>query len=104
MSKKTPLVIDATLHDPALTAPIALDSPAWFAWLNVEEHHTFHFTSASGGFTARKERKQRGQWYWVAYRQVHNKLHKTYLCKSETLTFALLCAASDKLAHTVTGD
>lgn len=102
MSKKTPLVVNEALLEVPDATPIALDSPAWFAWLDADEHHTFHFAHPSGGFTARKERKQRGQWYWVAYRQVHNKLHKTYLCKSEALTLALLCAASEKLSRVIT--
>ncbi len=101
MSKKTPLVINDILLDLANAPPITLDSPAWFAWLNADEHYCFHFTHPSGGFTARKERKQRGQWYWVAYRQVHNKLYKAYLCKSEALTFARLCGASEKLTNTI---
>ncbi|MBX3082856.1 MAG: hypothetical protein KF716_14550 [Anaerolineae bacterium] len=104
MSKKTPLVTNGTLLDHTTAQPIAVDSAAWFEWLKADEHHTFHFAHPSGGFTARKERKQRGQWYWVAYRQAHNKLHKTYLCKSDALTLSLLCAASEKLAHTVADD
>jgi len=78
---------------------ITLDSPAWFTWLADNEHHSFHFTYPCGDFTARKERKQRGHWYWVAYRQVQGTLYKTYLGKSEALTDARLCAAAHTLAH-----
>ena len=77
----------------------ALDSPAWFDWLADEHHHSFHFKHPLGDFTARKERKQRGQWYWVAYRQVHGKLHKTYLGKPEALTEAHLCDAARDLGR-----
>jgi LuxR family maltose regulon positive regulatory protein len=104
MSRKTPLVTNGTLLDLADSHLIALDTPEWFAWLEKDEHNTFHFTHPSGGFTARKERKQRGQWYWIAYRQMHNKLYKTYLCKSEALTLAHLCSASEKLANTIAED
>ena len=39
-------------------SPIIVDTPAWFAWL--EHATTFTFRSASGRFTARKERQSRG--------------------------------------------
>lgn len=86
------------LHVPYDARGIELGSPAWFAWLADEAHHSFHFVHPSGGFTARKERKQRGHAYWVAYRQVHHKLYKTYLGKSECLTEDRLGAASEALA------
>lgn len=101
MSKSTPQVCDGLLMDKLVTEPICLDSPAWFEWLRSEAHHTFHFTNDSGGFTARKERRQRGDCYWVAYRQFHNKLHKHYLGKSDALTQAHLCEASSLLANAI---
>jgi hypothetical protein len=102
MSRTTPHVIDGFLRDAEGKALAEIDSTEWFAWLKDEAHHTFHFTYSGGGFTARKERKQRGDCYWVAYRQFHNKLHKTYLGKSETLTQAHLCAISSTLAALIT--
>ena len=99
MSWKTPLVTGGELRDPQIADPIALDSAAWFTWLDEERHHSFHFKHPAGEFTARKERKQRGQWYWVGYRQLHCRLHKVYLGKSQTLTEAHLCAAADNLAR-----
>ncbi len=99
MSHTTPRVVAGTLSAANAGVRIALDSPAWFAWLADDGHHSFHFTHPCGDFTARKERKQRGQWYWVAYRQVRGILYKTYLGKSATLTHARLCAAADTLAH-----
>lgn len=101
MSKKTPTIDNGILHLFGSAEEITLDSDAWFAWLNEEEHHSFHFNDAAGCFTARKERKQRGQWYWVAYRQSHNKLHKTYLGKSKTLTVARLRAAAHILQEEI---
>ena len=47
-------------------SPITVGTPAWFAWL--EDATTFTFTSPSGSFIARKERRTRGGWYWKAYR------------------------------------
>ena len=101
MSWKTPLAHLGVLHAPLDAADITIDSPEWFAWLANEAHCSFHYMHPSGGFTARKERKQRGQSYWVAYRQVHHKLYKAYLGKSERLTEARLCATSESLAGRV---
>ncbi len=98
MSHTTPRAGSGALHLPEEPGSIALDSPAWFG-LADERHNSFHFTHPCGDFTARKERKQRGQWYWVAYRQVRGTLYKTYLGKSATLTHARLCGAADTLAH-----
>jgi LuxR family maltose regulon positive regulatory protein len=99
MSWKTPLAADGVLRAPLDAEQIELGTHAWFAWLASEAHSSFHFMHPSGGFTARKERKQRGQAYWVAYRQVHHKLYKAYLGKSECLTEARLSAASESLAE-----
>lgn len=98
MSRLTPNVSGSHLRDTNGSPWIALDSPEWLVWLADEAHCAFHFTHEAGGFTARKETRQRGQAYWVAYRQVDHKLHKTYLGKAEALTIARLCAASEKLA------
>ena len=87
------------LHEPRGALRVALDSPEWFAWLADDQHRSFHFAHPAGDCTARKERKQRGDWYWVAYRHVHGKLLKTYLGKSETLSEARLCAAARDLAE-----
>ena len=45
------------------SAPIVLDSPAWYAWL--ERHSGFAFADSSGVITVRKERGG----YWKAYRR-----------------------------------
>src|SRR5262245_27765730 len=68
MSWRTPTVSAGALHEPHGVAALAVDSAAWYAWLADDAHRSFHFTHPAGDFTARKERKQRGQWYWVAYR------------------------------------
>jgi hypothetical protein len=99
MSWKTPIVEAGALREPGGDNAIPLDSAAWFAWLADERHHSFRFVDANGSFTARKERKQRGDSYWVAYRQWHAKLHKTYLGKSAALTETRLCAAAQTLLH-----
>ena len=97
MSRKTPHVEDGYLLDSNGVRQLALDTSEWFAWLADEAHHSFHYVHPTGGFTARKEHRQRGNAYWVAYRQAHNNLYKTYLGKHETLTEAHLSAASKTL-------
>jgi LuxR family maltose regulon positive regulatory protein len=71
-------------------------TPAWFAWL--EEAKAFTFTSPSGSFSARKERRTRGGWYWKAYRTSNGRLHRAYLGKTENLTLDRLNHAAATLA------
>jgi hypothetical protein len=101
MSRKLAIIADGILQTADTRAGIDLDSREWFDWLADEHHHSFHFSHPCGDFTARKERKQRGHWYWVAYRQVNKKLYKRYLGTSACLTRARLCAAAETLAQTV---
>ncbi|MDQ5854373.1 MAG: hypothetical protein M3380_20345, partial [Chloroflexota bacterium] len=76
--------------------PITVGTPAWFAWL--EDATSFTYTSPSGSFTARKERRTRGGWYWNAYRTINGALQKAYLGKLENLTLARLERAAVTLA------
>ena len=100
MARTTPCVRDATL---ILAAPaeaghtILVGSPDWYSWLSESAHRSFAFASVLGTFTARKERKQQGGWYWVAYRQVQGELYKTYLGKSEHLSLVRLLSAATRL-------
>jgi LuxR family maltose regulon positive regulatory protein len=80
--------------------PITVGSPAWFAWL--EDATAFSFTSPAGNFSARKERRARGGWYWKAYRTANGTLHRAYLGKRENLTFARLERAAATLARAST--
>ena len=99
MAAKTPRVAQHVLHEPGTDREIAVDTPEWYAWLTDDAHRSFHFDAPDGGFTARKERKQRGRWYWVAYRQCHNKLYKMYLGKAETLSYDHLVTVTHELAR-----
>ncbi len=78
---------------------IAVGSPAWYAWL--EDATSFAFTSAEGGFTARKERRGASGWYWKAYRKRNGTLHRAYLGKSTDLTLDRLCTIATTLATAV---
>ena len=60
MARVTAQVNGATLVLPADDASlIPLDTPAWFAWL--EHATTFAFSCPLGRFTARNERRARGE-------------------------------------------
>jgi LuxR family transcriptional regulator, maltose regulon positive regulatory protein len=98
MSAKTPTVSAHWVYDPAQPAEaIRLDTPAWVAWLDAATTTRFAypvFDPAHGyiaGFmTVRKEQRQRGGAYWVAYRRCQGRLRKVSLGRTDTLTQARL--------------
>lgn len=53
------------------------ESQEWFTWL--EGIPSFAFEGREGRFTARRETKQRGEGYWIAYQRYKGKLQKKYL-------------------------
>ncbi len=80
---------------------IRLDSAAWFAWLEAAVSVSFAYpildTRAGwsvGSMTVRKERRQRGRQYWVAYRRHSGRLRKVYLGRSSQVTSARLAAVA----------
>src|ERR687897_326865 len=82
-------------------AGLAVGSPAWFAWLADDAARSFSFRSPAGAYTARKERRQRGGAYWVAYRTASGRQHKVYLGRAEDLTPDRLTEAATTLARRV---
>jgi len=76
---------------------IPVESEVWWHWLSAEETRTFYYGSEQGSFTARRERKS-GGWYWYAYRKQYGKLHKAYLGKAEELVQGRLEAIAAHLA------
>ncbi len=98
MSAKTPRVWEHYVEDPQQpTQRVWLDTPAWFSWLGAPTTHSFTypiFDPAVGyivGFmTVRKERRQRGGAYWIAYRRCQGRLRRVYLGASGRLTKACL--------------
>lgn len=89
MTRSIPYIEDGLLHtsnEGAATITLAPGSPAWWAWLDDPSTRSFAFHSPDGRFTVRKERKQRGGVYWIAYRKVRGKLHNRYLGRSADLT------------------
>lgn len=83
---------------------IPLDSPQWFAWLENPTHVSFSYALFNpnqgyidGFVTVRKERRQRGGDYWIAYRRQGRRLRKYYLGRSASLTHARLVEVACRL-------
>jgi predicted ATPase/DNA-binding CsgD family transcriptional regulator len=91
MARSIPRVHDDSLHVPTRedngTSVITLGSAEWGTW--VEHSRSFRFEAPHSSFTARKEQRP-GGWYWYAYRRRHGKLHIAYLGKSEELSIERL--------------
>jgi hypothetical protein len=79
--KRTPKVIGAILYTD--TDGVRLETPAWYDWL--AQYTTFYFESPDGMFTARREVRAKGS-FWYAFRRVRRKLYKCYLGRSADLT------------------
>lgn len=89
MARATPCINNGVLtyrdRVAAQERTIAVGSSLWYEWLAAESSTTFRFHHPSGNFTARRERKHDG-WYWYAYRKRGGVLQKVYLGKSADLT------------------
>lgn len=98
MARTTAVVRDQvlTLFVAGHEQRIEVDSPAWYAWL--EEASTFAFEGSMGTFTARKERKRQGRFYWRAYRKSNGTLRHRYLGRSVDLTIDRLQIVAAALA------
>jgi ATP/maltotriose-dependent transcriptional regulator MalT len=95
MARTAPQVTNNVLIDRDGTA-IAVGEPAWYAWL--EQATNFAFIGGPGSFTARKERRARGGWYWKAYRTLQGESRRAYLGKSDALTLEWLNMVAEQLA------
>jgi hypothetical protein len=83
---------------------VQLDTPAWFGWLAAETTRRFSYPLFDpqlgyivGFVTVRKEQRQRGSAYWVAYRRREGHVRKVYLGRSETVTSQRLQAVGWRL-------
>jgi predicted ATPase len=98
MTRSIPTVREGSLQQhnkegtPTETIPIG--TAAWYSWL--EQHHSFTFETPRTTFTARKEQRP-GGWYWYAYRRIRGKLHSFYLGKLADLTLERLNATAEVL-------
>ncbi len=106
MAHRIPIVRDGCLQDPIMNGTFAytlvVGCAEWFVWL--EHHRSFCFKSDCTAFTARKEQRP-GGWYWYAYRRKQGKLRSAYLGKSEELTLERLSSIAEVLerAHECNG-
>src|SRR5215469_14627215 len=91
MARSIPKVREGFLQqdnlEPTSTHTIGIGTAAWYSWL--EQHSSFSFETPHASFTARKEQRP-GGWYWYAYRRRHGTLHIAYLGKSEELSIQRL--------------
>ena len=94
MARTTPTVEENQLRygSPAAPQILALDSPAWGAWLAAARH--FAYRGRAGRFTAQREQAGhgRGASYWRAYRRRNGQLRRAYLGQDSDLTPARLAA------------
>jgi LuxR family maltose regulon positive regulatory protein len=104
--KRIPTLTNGVLQVPAPEGSTALmvGSPACSTWLADDAVRSFSFQSLHGSYTARKERRQRGGTYWVAYRTADGHQHKSYLRKTEELTARRLAEVPTALAQAVAAD
>ncbi len=79
-------------------ALIAVGSAAWYTWLTSEATRAFTFKNHLGTFTARREQKRHG-WYWYLYHKHLGKLHKAYLGKAEELSLERLLTVVEDLVR-----
>jgi LuxR family maltose regulon positive regulatory protein len=100
MARATPHINDGVLiyQDAMHEHTIAVGSPVWWQWLAAEGTTTFRFEHRLCNFTARRERKRDG-WYWYAYRTRGGALQKAYLGKSTDLTLDRLQEVAAVLAQ-----
>ena len=82
---------------------IRLESEAWWAWLEMPSTRSFAYPIYDsqvgyirGFMTVRKERRERGQAYWVAYRRTGRRLRKIYLGASGQVTQQQLAGAAER--------
>ena len=82
---------------------IRLESTLWWAWLERATVRSFAYPiyDAQVGYirgfmTVRKEQRERGSDYWMAYRRVGGRLRKIYLGRSAELTQRQLAAIAER--------
>src|SRR5260221_14372958 len=87
-----------TLGTQTLPSEITSGDEVWTQWLATVS--SFAFEGRSGiHCTVRKERLQRGDAYWYAYRSVCGRTKKRYLGRSADLSFARLEEVSTLFAN-----
>jgi len=100
---RRPMVSSGFLYDPALPEAIRF-TPAWVAWLEQERATSFAYPLFDpavgyivGWMSVRKERRQRGDTYWVAFRRCRGTLRKVYIGRTAAVTPARLATIAQAL-------
>jgi len=112
MARKTPTVwvaYSGTVTQADLEIPdrteraIRLESALWWAWLERAAARSFAYPLYDqqagyirGFMTVRKEQRERGSDYWVAYHRVGGRLRKIYLGRAAELTQRQLAAIAER--------
>jgi hypothetical protein len=102
----------AEVRVPGETASsIVLDTPAWEQWLEMPTTRSFAYPiyDEQAGYirafmTVRKERRTRGNEYWMAYRRSGKQLGKIYLGRSAQLSQQVLAAVAARFLALATAD
>src|SRR5258707_2234031 len=95
-NRKTPKIVSGLLYTDDAFTGTPVGSPAWFAWLDSAT--TFYFESPTGTLTAHREHRQRGGFYWIAYRRRPGILHRSHLGKAHQVTFPRLEQVAEALS------
>jgi hypothetical protein len=90
-----PLVDYDKLKSKSQLASINVGTKAWFDWL--EENTSFHYESTDGKFTACKESRASGM-FWYANRRVNGKLRRCYMGSTKDLSLEKLLVIARKLS------
>jgi hypothetical protein len=96
MAQATPKIVGNTLsvQSEGATTFLAVDTDAWFVWL--ESATAFTYGEDGATFTAQKRRRKE-HWYWYAYAKRDRRLQCMYLGRSRDLTAGRLHAAMNRL-------
>ena len=94
-------VTRAELQLSCLERTIRLDTPEWERWLEEPASSSFAYPMYDrrlgyirGWMTVRKERRNRGGQYWVAYRRALKRVCKIYLGRSTEIGLSQLGEAA----------
>src|SRR5215472_12835735 len=93
--QRFPSIAQGVLFPADGEGPIAIGTPAWSAW--IREHTAFAYQDAPFRFTARREQRPGGV-YWYAYKRTQGKLLKRYMGRGEDLTLQGIRDVAQQLA------
>ncbi len=75
---------------------VTVGSKEWFLWL--ERNHSFNLEARIGSFTARKEQRGKG-FYWYGFRKIKGRVKKKYLGADAKLNNKTLHEAAQELSR-----